>query len=174
MTANVTIDELDARGFEQAADELADVLLDCIAGGASVSFMAGFSHREAFAYFWQTAVAVEDGKTVLLAARVDGKAVGTVQLGLDTPPNQLHRADVKKLLVHRSVREQGIGAALMQRIEEEARKARRSLLVLDTVPGMAAERLYQRQGWTRAGIIPGYALLPDGTPCDTAIFWKRV
>ena len=174
MSGDVTIDVLDARGVEQVADELANVLLDCIAGGASVSFLADFSHREAFAYFWQTAVLVEDRKTVLLVARVDGKVVGTVQLGLDTPPNQPHRADVKKLLVHRSARGKGIGEALMQGVEEQARKHQRTLLVLDTVPEMAGERLYMRRGWTRTGVIPGYALFPDGTPCDTAIFWKRV
>jgi ribosomal protein S18 acetylase RimI-like enzyme len=174
VSGNVSIEVLDARGVEQAADELANVLLDCIAGGASVSFMADFSHREAFAFFWQTAVAVEDRQTALLVARVDGKVVGTVQLGLDTPPNQPHRADVKKLLVHRSARGKGIGEALMLRLEDEARKHQRTLLVLDTVPDMAGERLYVRQGWTRVGVIPGYALFPDGTPCDTAIFWKRV
>jgi GNAT superfamily N-acetyltransferase len=98
----------------------------------------------------------------------------TVQLGLDTPPNQGHRADVKKMLVHRSVRGRGIGAALMVQIEEEARRRGRWLLVLDTVPGENGHRLYLRAGWQQTGIVPDYALFPDGRLCDTAIMWKRL
>ena len=174
MSGGVEIEVLDARAVEQASDQLADILLDCIAGGASVSFMADFSHREAFAFFWQAAVKVEDGETVLLVARLDNRIVGTVQLGLDTPPNQPHRGDVKKLLVHRSARGCGIGALLMRRLDEEARKHKRTLLVLDTVPGMEGERLYVREGWTLSGVIPDYALFPDGRLCDTAVYWKKI
>jgi GNAT superfamily N-acetyltransferase len=111
---------------------------------------------------------------VLIAAKHDGRIVGTVQLGLDTPPNQPHRADVKKMLVHRAARSRGIGAALMAAVEEEAKKRGRWLVVLDTVPGMSGYRLYQRAGWTESGVIPNYALMPDGSPCDTAVFWKRL
>ena len=111
---------------------------------------------------------------MLLAASLHGKIVGTVQLGLDTPPNQSHRADIKKLLVHRSVRGHGVGAALMAQVEEEARRRGRWLLVLDTVPGENGYRLYVKAGWTRSGIIPDYALFPDGRLCDTAVFWKRL
>ena len=174
MSGGVEIEVLDARAVEQASDQLADILLDCIAGGASVSFMADFSDREAFAFFWQAAVKVEDGETVLLVARLDNRIVGTVQLGLDTPPNQPHRGDVKKLLVHRSARGLGIGALLMRRLDEEARKHKRTLLVLDTVPGMEGERLYVREGWTLSGVIPDYALFPDGRLCDTAVYWKKI
>jgi GNAT superfamily N-acetyltransferase len=111
---------------------------------------------------------------VLLAARLDGTIVGTVQLGLDTPPNQPHRADIKKMLVHRSARGRGIGAALMVEVEQEARRHDRWLLVLDTVPGENGHRLYLRGGWTQSGIVPDYALFPDGRPCDTAFMWKRL
>jgi GNAT superfamily N-acetyltransferase len=157
-----------------ALDQLADVLVDCVEGGASVSFMSPFSHDEALAFFWKVAASVASNDTMLLAASLDGRIVGTVQLGLDTPPNQPHRADIKKMLVHRSARSRGIGAALMARAEEEARRNGRWLLVLDTVPGENGHRVYQRAGWTQSGIIPDYALFPDGRLCDTAVMWKRL
>jgi len=164
---------LDAAAAAAAVDELAEVLVDCVDGGASVSFMAPFGRDQAAAYFRRIAESVARGETLLLAARLDGRIVGTVQIGLATPPNQPHRADVMKLLVHRSAQGRGIGAALMARAEDEARARRRTLLVLDTAEG-AAQRLYTRAGWVRVGIIPGYALWPDGRPCDTTIFWKRL
>ncbi|RZN33086.1 GNAT family N-acetyltransferase [Bradyrhizobium sp. Leo121] len=136
--------------------------------------MAPFSQADGLAYFRKVADAVASGETILLAAKLDGKIVGTVQLGLDTPPNQPHRADLKKMLVHRSVRGRGIGAALMAQIEVEAIRRGRWLLVLDTVPGENGYRLYKRAGWTESGIIPNYALFPDGALCDTAVFWKRL
>jgi GNAT superfamily N-acetyltransferase len=126
------------------------------------------------AFFRKVESSVATGDTVLLAARLDGKIVGTVQLGLDTPPNQPHRADIRKMLVHRSARGRGIGALLMAQVEEEARRHGRWLLVLDTVPGESGHRLYLRAGWTQTGLVPDYALFPDGRPCDTAIMWKRL
>jgi GNAT superfamily N-acetyltransferase len=165
---------LDGAVPEPALDELAAVLVDCVEGGASVSFMSPFSQVDGLAFFRKVAGSVAAGDTVLLAARLDGKIVGTVQLGLDTPPNQPHRADIKKLLVHRSARGHGVGAALMARVEQEAKDRGRWLLVLDTVPGENGYRLYTREGWTRSGIIPDYALFPDGRLCDTAVFWKRL
>jgi ribosomal protein S18 acetylase RimI-like enzyme len=159
---------------DAALDQLADVLVDCVEGGASVSFMSPFSHGEALAFFRKVAGSVAADDTVLLAATLDGRIVGTVQLGLDTPPNQPHRADIKKMLVHRSARGHGIGAALMAEVEEEARWRGRWLLVLDTVPGENGHRLYQRAGWTQTGLVPDYALFPDGRLCDTAIMWKRL
>jgi GNAT superfamily N-acetyltransferase len=173
VTAASDITALDASGIEAAADQLADVLLDCIHGGASVSFMRSLSRQEAVSYFQNVARSVADGHTVLLVAIRKRRVVGTVQLGLDMPPNQPHRADVKKLLVHRSARQTGIGAALMAAIEIEAIRSGRTLLVLDTASG-EADRLYTRAGWVRAGVIPDYALLPDGAFCDTTIFWKKL
>jgi GNAT superfamily N-acetyltransferase len=159
---------------DQALNELAGVLVDCVDGGASVSFMPPFSHDDARCFFHKVEASVASGDTVLLVARLDGKIVGTVQLGLDTPPNQSHRADVKKMLVHRSARGRGVGLTLMMAIEDEARQRGRWLLVLDTVPGDSGHRLYLRAGWQQSGIVPDYALFPDGRLCDTAIMWKRL
>jgi len=174
VNAGAEIISLDAPVADTALDQLAEVLVDCVEGGASVSFMSPFSHAEALVFFRKVAASVASGDTVLLAARLDGRIVGTVQLGLDTPPNQPHRADIRKLLVHRSARGHGVGAALMAQVEEEARRYGRWLLVLDTVPGENGYRLYVREGWTRTGIIPDYAMFPDGRLCDTAVFWKRL
>jgi ribosomal protein S18 acetylase RimI-like enzyme len=162
--------------FVAATDiaELAEVLVDCVAGGASVSFMPPFEHEDGKAFFTKVAGEVARGETALLVARVGGRIVGTVQLGLALPPNQPHRADIKKLLVHRSARGRGIGVALMTAAEEAARARGRTLLVLDTALGDNAERLYTRAGWNRVGVIPGYALFPDGSPCDTVVLWKQV
>jgi ribosomal protein S18 acetylase RimI-like enzyme len=159
---------------ERALAQLADVLVDCVEGGASVSFMSPFSQDQALAFFRKVASSVESGDTILVAATLGGRIVGSVQLGLDTPPNQPHRADIKKLLVHRSARGCGVGLALMARIEQEARRHSRWLLVLDTVPGENGHRLYLRAGWTQTGLVPDYALFPDGRLCDTAFMWKRL
>ncbi|WP_291567424.1 GNAT family N-acetyltransferase [Bradyrhizobium sp.] len=174
MSAGAEIISLSAPVAQPALEQLADVLVDCVEGGASVSFMSPFSRDSALGFFRKVERSVAAGDTVLLAARLDGTIVGTVQLGLDTPPNQPHRADIQKMLVHRSARGRGIGAALMAEVEEEARRCGRWLLVLDTVPGENGHRLYLRAGWTQSGIVPDYALFPDGRPCDTAFMWKRL
>jgi GNAT superfamily N-acetyltransferase len=174
VSGEIDISVLGAPIADTALDQLSAVLVDCVEGGASVSFMAPFSHNDGLNFFRKIAASVASGDTVLIAANLGGRIVGTVQLGLDTPPNQLHRADVKKMLVHRSARSRGIGAALMAAVEDEARRRGRWLLVLDTVPGMSGYRLYQRAGWTKIGTIPDYALFPDGRLCDTAVFWKRL
>jgi len=174
VSAEAEITSLEAPVAESALGQLADVLVDCVEGGASVSFMSPFSHQQALTFFRKVAGSVASGDTVLLAARLGDRIVSTVQLGLDTPPNQPHRADIKKLLVHRSVRGHGVGAALKAQAEEEARRRGRWLLVLDTVPGENGHRLYLRAGWTQTGLVPNYALFPDGRLCDTAIMWKRL
>jgi GNAT superfamily N-acetyltransferase len=166
--------ELGPAEAKAAIGELARVLADCVDGGASVSFMPPFGQREAEAFFQRVAGEVAKGTTVLLAVKVDGRIEGTVQLGLDTPPNQPHRGDVKKLLVHRGARKAGLAAALMQGIENAARERGRWLLVLDTVKDGDGERVYTRLGWQRTGVIPDYALFPDGSLCDTVVFWKKV
>jgi GNAT superfamily N-acetyltransferase len=155
-------------------DRLADVLVDCVAGGASVSYLAPFSHEQARAAFEAVAAEVGQGKRLLLGAFSEGRLVGTVQVILALPPNQPHRGEIAKLLVHRSARRRGIAQLLMEHAESEARAAGKTLLVLDAVTGGDAERLYSRLGWTKVGVIPGYALFPDGRPCDTTIFWKAV
>jgi len=174
VSAKLDICTLKAPVADSALDELASVLVDCVAGGASVSFMAPFSQHDGLKFFRKVAASVAAGETVLLAAKLDGRIIGTVQLGLDTPPNQPHRADVKKMLVHRSARRSGVGAALMAAVENEAKRRGRWLLVLDTVPGENGYRLYKRAGWTEIGVIPNYALFPNGRLCDTAMFWKRL
>ena len=174
MSAAFEIAVLDAPVADTALSQLADVLVDCVEGGASVSFMSPFPHVEALAFFRKVAASVAANDTVLLAARLDGRIVGTVQLGLDTPPNQPHRADIKKMLVHRSARGRGIGAALMAAVEKETRQRDRWLLVLDTVPDENGHRLYLRAGWQQAGTVPDYALFPDGRLCDSAFMWKRL
>lgn len=136
--------------------------------------MAPFSHEQARDAFEVVAEDVEQGRRLLLAAFLNGDVVGTVQVVLAVPPNQPHRAEIAKLLVHHSARRRGIAQLLMERAEAEARAEGKTLLVLDTVTGDGAERLYLRLGWTRVGVIPGYALYPDGRPCDTTVFWKAL
>jgi len=155
-------------------DALAAVLEDCVAGGASVSYLAPFSRAQARAAFEAFAAEVEHGRRVLLGAFADGRLVGTVQVLLAMPPNQPHRGEIAKLLVHRSARKRGVAQLLMAHAESEARAEGKTLLVLDTVTGDAGERLYTRLGWTRVGVIPGYALYPDGRPCDTTVFYKTL
>jgi GNAT superfamily N-acetyltransferase len=158
------------------AAPLADVLIDCVEGGASVSFMWPLAHRHALA-FWERAFdSAQRGERIVLVAE-DAKSdaiLGTVQVLLATPENQPHRADVAKMLVHRRARRRGLGAALMRAAEAAARDAGRTLLVLDTVTGGDAERLYTRLGWQRVGVIPGYALWPNGGLCDTTYFYKTL
>ncbi len=159
--AALEIVELDAAGVEAAIVELAEVLADCVNGGASVNFMLPYETADAVLFFHKVIAAMQRGEIVLLAAKLGGRIVGTVQLGLDTPPNQPHRGEVKKLLVHRAARNRGVGAALMQRIEDIAKQHGRTLLVLDTASD-SAERLYERGGWQRLGTIPDYAMWPQG------------
>src|SRR3984957_12474653 len=139
---------------------LADLLIDCVEGGASVSFMSPLSLDKASAFWRRVAEATARGERALLVAQDSGGIIGTVQLALDLPENQPHRADLSKMLVHRRARRQGVGAALMRAAESTARECGRTLLVLDAVTGGDAERLYQQLGWERVGAIPGYALFP--------------
>ena len=170
----LTIRKLDAAEVRQHLQALAEVLADCVDGGASVSFMAPFSSGDAVVFFEKLLPEIELGSRILMAAFQDGKLVGTVQVVSAAPPNQPHRADVAKMLVHRSARRQGIARALMTAVEEQARAAGKTLLVLDTVTGDAAEKLYERMGWTKVGVIPNYALYPDGRWCDTTVFYKQL
>jgi GNAT superfamily N-acetyltransferase len=156
-------------------DELAGVLLDCVAGGASVGFMAGLTREQALVFWHRVSDAVARGERVLLVAQHhDGRIVGTVQLVIAMPDNQPHRADVAKMLVHRGARGQGIAQRLLEAVDAQARAAGKTVLVLDTVTGSDAERLYARCGWQRVGSIPNYALMPDGAPCATTVFHKQL
>ncbi len=129
---------------------------------------------DAVAFFEKIIEEVDGNQRILIAAFEEDRIVGTVQVITAMPPNQRHRGEVAKLLVHRSARGKGVAEILMRHAEKMAREAGKELLTLDTVVGEAAERLYQRLGWTRSGVIPYYALMPDGKPCDTVFFWKRL
>ena len=152
---------------------LADVLVDCVEGGASVSFMLPMTRDKALAFWRKVADGAARGERVLLVAEDAQGIVGTVQVILDQPENQPHRADVAKMLVHRRGRRQGLGAALMQAAEREALREGKTLLVLDTADDTAA-RLYARLGWQQAGVIPRYALLPAGGECATTYFYRSL
>jgi GNAT superfamily N-acetyltransferase len=156
---------------ETQAQALAKLLIDCVDGGASVSFMHPLPLSKALTFWHGVAEGVAQGERALLVAEDAEGIVGTVQLVLDQPENQPHRADVSKMLVNRRARRQGLGAALLQAAEQTARECGKSLLVLDTASG-DAERLYARLGWQRCGVIPGYALLPHGGLCDTTYFYR--
>ena len=151
---------------------LSEVLIDCVEGGASVSFMLPMTRAKAEAFWRRTAASAARGERVVLAAEdAAGEIVGTVQIILEQPENQPHRGDLAKMLVHRRARRRGVGAALLVAAERSALDAGKTLLVLDTASD-DAERLYGRNGWQSCGQVPGYALLPDGRPCATTFFYK--
>ncbi|MBB4567674.1 GNAT family N-acetyltransferase [Rhizobium leucaenae] len=154
--------------------DLCEVLADCVNGGASVGFMQPYGPGDAAPYWQGVADSVETGATLLLVAAIEGKIVGTVQVGAAQMPNQPHRGDLKKLLVHRRARGRGLARLLMEAAEREAVRFGKTLLVLDTATGSDAEAIYPRLGWQRVGVIPDYAMWPEGGPCDTTIFYKRI
>ena len=154
-------------------DELATVLIDCVEGGASVSFMHPLSRERAVAFWRRVAQGVAASERALIVAEDARGLCGTVQLVLDQPENQPHRAELSKMLVHRRARRRGLGAALMRAAEAAARDCGKTLLVLDTAND-EAERLYERLGWTRVGMIPDYALLPQGGLCGTTVYYRNL
>jgi GNAT superfamily N-acetyltransferase len=157
---------------EREIQGLSDVLIDCVEGGASVSFMLPMTRAKAEAYWRGISASVACGeRLVLVAEDAAGAIIGTVQIVLDQPENQPHRGELAKMLVHRRLRRRGVGAALLAAAERRALGAGKTLLVLDTA-NADAERLYARHGWQRCGQIPDYALLPNGMPCATTIFFK--
>ena len=153
-------------------DALADVLIDCVEGGASVSFMHPLTRDRAVAFWRQVARGVALGERAVLAAEDAQGVCGTVQLVLAQPENQPHRADLAKMLVHRRARHRGLGTALMRAAEATARECGKTLLVLDSVTGGDAARLYERLGWVRVGDIPGYALMARGGLCSTTVYYR--
>jgi ribosomal protein S18 acetylase RimI-like enzyme len=159
---------------DRRTEELADVLIDCVEGGASVSFMQPLSRDRAVEFWRGVAKDVASDDRLLLVAEDAQGICGTVQLVLKQPENQPHRADLGKMLVHRRARRQGLGAALMRAAETAARECGKTLLVLDAVTHGAAARMYERLGWQRVGDIPGYALLPNGSLCGTTYYYRRL
>jgi GNAT superfamily N-acetyltransferase len=159
---------------EAEVHALARVLQDCVAGGASVSFMAPLTLERARAFWREIARGVESGERALLVAEDAEGVCGTVQLLLALPENQPHRADLAKMLVHRRARRTGVGAALLGAAEQLARDCDRTLLVLDAVSGGDAARLYERHGWIKGGDIPDYALFPEGGLCSTTVYYRKL
>jgi GNAT superfamily N-acetyltransferase len=173
MSEHVVIRRLGADEAVACIEELADVLIDCVVGGASVSFMLPLPREKAVAFWRGVAEGVaRDERVLLVAESSNGEIVGTVQLILAQPDNQPHRADIAKMLVHRKARRRGIAQRLLDAGDAAARSEGKSVLVLDTVTGGDAERLYERAGWQRVGNVPKYALMPDGEFCGTTFFYK--
>ena len=170
----VSIVKLTADDMATHRDELVDLLRDAVDNGASVSFLAPMPLQSAVDYWDNVRSDVATGGRFVLAAKDIGNIVGSVQLALASQPNAAHRAEVQKLLVHSTFRRRGIGAALMAEVEQVAREVHRTLLVLDTQRGSAAESLYEKHGYTRAGIIPDFALGSDGSLHDTVFFYRQL
>lgn len=170
----IEILRLNSNRIRQRINELALILHDCVGNGASVGFMNPFDLREASKFYEDTATRCETGELVFFAAIFEGKAVGTVQLVPSQKPNQPHRADLVKMLVHSKYRRLGIGKKLLESVDFEAKQRGITLITLDTAAGSDAERLYIRAGYQKAGTIPDYALWPDGGYCDTTYYYKRI
>jgi GNAT superfamily N-acetyltransferase len=175
MSEDVTVRHVDAREAVARVEALADVLIDCVEGGASVSFMLPMTREKAVAFWRGVADGVARGERVLLIAEDrEGQVVGTVQMITALPENQPHRGDVAKMLVHRRARRRGVAQRLMAALDTVAREEGKTVLVLDTVTGGEAERLYERTGWHRVGVVPKYALMPNGNFCGTTFFYKHL
>jgi GNAT superfamily N-acetyltransferase len=171
---NVTIRPIDAAEATRQLSALSALLVDAVAHGASVNFMAGFTHQEAEAYWVRQITGLVSGDRIWLVAEQDGNLVGTVMCIFAPQPNQPFRAEVSKMLVHSSQRRRGIGAMLMAAVEVAAMKAGKTMLVLDTGEGGAGDRLYRRCGWTAIGSIPSYAYTTDGRPEAATFFYKQL
>ena len=174
MSDDIEIRRLEPPELREHLDALAAVLHDCVAGGASVGYLEPFSRADALSAFENFAAEADQGRRLILAAFSSGQLVGTAQVILELMPNQPHRGEIAKMLVHRSARGRGIARQLLERAEAEARAEGKTLLVLDAVTGGDAARLYDRLGWTTVGVVPNFALYPDGRPCDTTYFWKAL
>jgi ribosomal protein S18 acetylase RimI-like enzyme len=174
MATSVRIRRIPPAEAHDLLEPLAELLIDCVEGGASVGFMWPLPRERALGFWRGVADAVAAGRRVLLVAEDGQGLLGTVQLVLDLPDNQPHRADVVKMLVARRARRQGVALELLRQLEGEARAEHRHVLVLDAVTGGEAERLYERAGWQRVGSIPNYALLPDGRFCATTYMHRQL
>ncbi len=172
--AGVAIRAIDAGEAAAKVADLADLIVDAVAHGASVNFMAGFDRTQAVAWWRGIFPDLATGARLLLVAQDADRVLGTVQVVPAPQPNQAHRADIAKMLVHSRSRRRGIGALLLAAAEAAARARGRTLLTLDTETDGDGDRLYRRCGFTPIGAIPGYALMPDGSPCAATFFYKVV
>ncbi|MFJ4620930.1 GNAT family N-acetyltransferase [Streptomyces sp. NPDC088812] len=170
----MTPTRLDAARLLDRTEDLADLLVDTVDGGASVGFLAPLDRAEAVAWWAARAAGVAAGRLAVWTAQDAGRVVGTVSLALPDKPNSRHRAEIVKLMVHRDARGRGLGRALLATAEEAAAAAGVTLLHLDTETDSPAERLYRTAGWTRAGVIPDYAAGPAGVLRPTSLYYKRV
>jgi len=171
---SIEIMRLDGPTFDAAIPDLAVILADAVAGGASVGFTLPFTPEDAATWWQGIERDVVRGSVIVLAARLERRVVGTAQLRLAQLPNARHRAEVAKVLVHRSARRRGIATALMREIDRLALADGRTLLILDTIAGSEAERLYAKLGWTRVAEIPRYAGMPDGELRPTVIHYREL
>lgn len=170
MHIRALTDALNPRQME----DLSALLIDAVEGGASLGFLTPMDPERAQTYWEGVSKAVQAGDKALLVAEIEGAILGTVQVVLDMPQNQPHRGEISKMIVHTKVRQLGLGMRLLVAAEERARIAGKSLLVLDTQTGSAAEHLYQKAGYTPLPPLPDYALTPGGLLAPTTIFWKRI
>lgn len=170
----VAIRPLAAAEAEARIGELAAILVDAVAHGASVNFIAGFDHTGAAAFWRGQLPGLADGSRILIVAEDGGAIVGTTVLTLAHQPNAPHRAEIGKMLVHSTARRRGLGTRLLAAAEEAARELGRTLILLDTETGSAGDKLCRGCGWTPFGIVPGHALRPDGRPAPTTFFYKEV
>lgn len=168
----VTIERLTAETANIYLDDLVALLQNCVDAGASIGFLPPLSDEEAAAYWQSREAVIRAGAGIALVARWENQLVGSVQLGLELRANGNHRAEVQKLMVHTDFRRRGIASALMDAIEAAARQHQRTLLVLDTRRGDPSEQLYLERGYTRAGIIPHYAINADGSFSDTTFYYR--
>ena len=171
MKENIRIRTID-KASDRDIEQLGELLIDCVEGGASVSFMHPLPRDRAVAFWRRVAQGVAAGERALIVAVDEHGICGTVQLVLDLPENQPHRADLAKMLVSPRLRRRGLGAALLGAAEQVARDCGRTLLVLDAVTGGDAARMYARHGWVRVGDVPNFALYPDGRYCSTTYFYR--
>ena len=174
MSGDIRIRQIESVALEAALPGLAEILQDCVRHGASVGFMATNTPADYAAYWRAVAAEVDAGRILLFVAETEEGIVGTAQLHPIAKPNQLHRAEIAKVLVHSRARRRGIGEALMRAAEQAAVRLGRDLLVLDTDEKGAARRLYHRLSWTEIGTSPRYALMPDGSDCGSTFFYKQL
>jgi GNAT superfamily N-acetyltransferase len=172
IAAEPEIRELGVEAFRAAIPDLAELILDAVAGGASINFLRDVTIAEAAAWWEARTELVASGVVTPLVALVDGRVVGSVLLVRSVKANSPHRAEIEKVIVHRDARRRGIARALMGAAEERARADGRWLLILDTVTGSAADTLYRALGWHETGVVPNHSLLPDGRAWPTTFFWK--
>jgi GNAT superfamily N-acetyltransferase len=169
-----TITRLSADDFRNSVKSLADILADAVSGGSSVGFVAPFDQNAAAAWWRTQQPAVDDGSLAVWVAHGPDGVAGTVSLALERKPNGRHRAEIVKVMVHRAARGQGLARSLLAAAEQAAARAGASLLLLDTETGSAAEHLYRTAGWTRYGMVPGYATDPAGSLQDCSFYYKRL